>query len=560
MTSNPIIRRELIGLLRKSQTPAVFLALAVALAVAVIAMWPDDATVTATAVGGSQARDLFRVTTYGILTALLLAAPAFPATAIVRERDDGTLALLLTSPLRPGAILLGKLSAVLAFVLILIAVSIPSVMACFVMGGIDPGQVGATFGILAVAAAEFALLALLVSSYARSTDSALRITYAVTLALALLVLLPHALLQGQNFGPLSDALAWVYCLSPVPAINQLTGQAGVGGMGYVLDFNAVGRYLATAAVIGGVAAVWLMARLNPKLLDRPRAAGRVTDDRAAGARLMRRIMFLWFFDPHRRAGPIRGWINPVLVKEFRSRTLGRAHWMMRLIGLCLIVSLALTLAAASWTAASPDKLGYLGGALVVFQMALIILITPSLSAALISAERESGAWQLLQMTPLKPRQIVIGKLLSVVSTVVLLLLATLPGYAVLIIVDQGFMPRVRAVLITLGLTALMALMLGAACSSLWRKTAVTTAAGYLLLILLCVGTLVVWLAEDALFGPEFVESTLMLNPLATGLSLMRVPGFDDYNLVPGNWRFMAIASVGLAAVLWLRTWWLRRPE
>lgn len=625
MASNPIIRRELVGLLRKPQTGAIFLALAVVLVGVVIVMWPDDATVTVAAVGGSQAQDIFQATTYGLLVALLLAVPAFPATAIVRERNDGTLALLLTSPLKPISILAGKLSASLAFVLILLAVSVPAVMACFVMGGIDPDQVLLTFGMLALAAAEFSVIALLVSSYARSADSSLRVTYALTLTLTLLVMLPYMLLQGQPLGIVIDVLGWLYCLSPLAAINQLTGQQDVASLGTLMQFNAVQLYTLSAVVIILATGLWLIGRLNSRLLDRTRATGQVTDERSAGARVGRRIMFLGVFDPSRREqsigfqwkrilagiggavgfgivayaaalaagnmGLFEGamaqkligsamvaapaliglvfalaaavgllWGSPVVVKELLTRMMGRAHWMMRLIGLCLVVSLLLTLAAAQWTSASPEKIGYLGGALVIFQMALIILITPALSAALISAERESGAWQLLQSTPLRPIQIVLGKLLSVVSTIVLLLLATLPGYVVLVYVDESFIPRVKAVLITLGLTALFALMLGAACSSVLRKTAATTAAAYLLLIVLCIGTMLAWLAEGALLGTEVVHDILTFNPLAAALALMQVPGFDRYDLTPGNWQFLAIGSAVLGMVLWARTWWLTRPE
>jgi len=560
MLANPIIRREVMGLFRRPQAIVALLAVGAALSGVVVVMWPDDATVTVAAVGGDKAREVFRATTYGLLVALLLAVPAFPATAIARERDRGTLGLVLTSPLRPVDIVTGKLSAAMAFVAMLIAVSLPATMACFVMGGIDAGQVARTFGVLALAACEFSMVALLVSSFARSTDGALRITYALTLGGTLLVLLPQLLLQGMGLEGVMAAAGWVYCISPIPAINELTGQAGVGSMGYLLGFDPVARYVMVSAGVVVVVGAWLLRRLTPRLLDRPRATGFVTDEGSAGQRAMRRVLYLWFFDPHRRAGPIGNLANPVLVKEFRSRTLGRAHWMMRLVGACLIVSLALTLAAANWAAASPEKVGYLGGTLVVFQMALIIFVTPSLSAALVSAERESGAWQLLQTTPLKPRQIMFGKLLSVVGTVVLLLLATLPGYVVLVIVDEAYLPRVKAVLVTLALTALFALMAGATCSAIWRKTAATTAAAYLVLVGVCVGTLAAWLVEGVVMSADLVHAILRFNPLAAGLSIMRVPGFAGYDLATFTWKFLGVSSAALAVVLWARTWWLTRPE
>jgi len=253
--------------------------------------------------------------------------------------------------------------------------------------------------------------------------------------------------------------------------------------------------------------------------------------------------------------------NPVVSKEFRTRAMGRMHWMLRLIGVCLIVSLGLALLAAQWAADQPDKAGYLGGLLVVFQMALVVLITPALSAGLISVELESGGWQLLQVTRLSTRQIIFGKLLSVATTLVLLLAATVPGYFVLLAIDRSlFMQRVLDVLACLGLTSLFALLLGAACSSLFRKTAVTTTIAYLILVGLCVGTLSAWLGEGILFAPSLVERVLAFNPVAAALSAMKMPGFDQYDLLSFNWWFLAIASAACTVVLWGRVWWLNRPK
>jgi ABC-type Na+ efflux pump permease subunit len=73
---------------------------------------------------------VFRIFSYGLTTVLLLLAPAFPATSLITERQRGTLALLINSPLGPWSIYLGKLSGVLGFALILLALSLPASAAC----------------------------------------------------------------------------------------------------------------------------------------------------------------------------------------------------------------------------------------------------------------------------------------------------------------------------------------------------------------------------------------------------------------------------------------------
>ena len=104
---NPIIRRELIGALRTRKALAVQAIFTASLAWLVIVRWPSDAAVDLSL---TQARQMLLVFGYGMLTALILLAPVFPAASIARERGAGTLALLLNSPMSPWSILLGKLA------------------------------------------------------------------------------------------------------------------------------------------------------------------------------------------------------------------------------------------------------------------------------------------------------------------------------------------------------------------------------------------------------------------------------------------------------------------
>src|SRR5262249_30643450 len=194
------------------------------------------------------------------------------------------------------------------------------------------------------------------------------------------------------------------------------------------------------------------------LLDRPQAAGVMTHERPTRERLWRRLLFL--VDPQRRSGSIGPWTNPVMVKEFRCRRFGRSHWTLRLIALCAVASLGLSCVAVlgvlDWGVQT------IGSIMVFLQMALLVLLTPSLASGLISSERETGGWQLLQMTPLSAGVILRGKLLSVVWPLLLVLCATLPGYVVMIAVQPELTRQVLDVLVCLGAPAVVAGPLGAA--------------------------------------------------------------------------------------------------
>ena len=183
--NNPIVRRELVGMLRTPQAFATQAALAIVLTLLVILRWPSAGQVSLT---GEQSQQVLGWFGYGLMAALILLVPVFPASAIVRERQQGTLVLLLNSPLSPTEILLGKLMGSLGFVAILLVLSLPAAAACFAMGGIELSQLLLVYGLLALIGLQYATIALYISTRAGTIDSALRLTYGAVLTLVLLPL------------------------------------------------------------------------------------------------------------------------------------------------------------------------------------------------------------------------------------------------------------------------------------------------------------------------------------------------------------------------------------
>jgi ABC-type transport system involved in multi-copper enzyme maturation permease subunit len=550
---NPIIGRELLAALRTRRAVALQVGLAAACALLVLVRWPTGDVAD---LSGARALQVLRIFGYGLLAGALLLVPAYPATSLVREKVQGTLALLLNSPLGPWSIYAGKLGGTLGFTAVLLVMTLPAAAACYALGGAGGrGGITALYAVLALAAVQTSTLALLVSSRAQSADSALRFTYGLVLAVSVLTLVPYALLRGSAGS--AEALAdWLRCLSPVPAVMEVLGQGGVGSHGLSAAHAVVPRYALLAGLGSVLCAVATVARLNHTALDRARPAGVMTEDRSGGHRAVRRVLFL--VDPQRRAGSISLWVNPVMVKEFRTRRFGRSHWTLRLIALSAILSLALSYVAASGALGWGVEL--IGGALVLLQVALLIVFAPSLAAGLISAERESGSWQLLRMTPLSPGAILRGKLLSVAWPLLLLLCATLPGYVVMMTIKPTLVQQVQRVVVCLALTAVFAVLLSAAASTLFRSTAAATTASYLLLLAICLGPLLLWLGREAPFGHTAVQAALTLSPVAAALQASEMPGFARYDLLPANWWLVGGACVALLLFLRLRAWQLCRPS
>ena len=98
---------------------------------------------------------------------------SFAAGAITGEKERKSYEMLLASPLRPGAIVLGKLFASLAHLAILIFSSLPIVMLCLPLGGVSLYEVLAMYLALIVSVMSFGMISLACSSYFRRTASSL---------------------------------------------------------------------------------------------------------------------------------------------------------------------------------------------------------------------------------------------------------------------------------------------------------------------------------------------------------------------------------------------------
>jgi len=551
--ANPIVSRELVSILRTRRMLFFQCGLVFLFTLLVIIRWPTEPRMAAS---GVRSQQVFRLFAYGLLITLLLVFPVFPATSIVREKNRGTLALLLNTSLGAWRIYCGKLLGMLGLSGVLLALSLPAAAACYASGGVSlAGELPGAYAILALVVLQYAALGLCVSSYANTTDEAVRWTYGLILFFSVLSLGPHQFFQGQEgyFGEVGERLR---CLSPFAAMMSLLGAGDVTAQGLLSTAGVPGRFAVAALVVTALAAVATLGRLNHRIFDQSRPQGQISDDRHVVVRAARRVFFL--VDPQRRSRGIGPLVNPVMVKEFRCRRFGRLHWLLRLVSGCAILSLFLTYAATQETIEWGAET--VGAILVLMQVALLVLITPSLAAGLIAGERESGGWALLMTTPLSVLRIVWGKLLSVTLTLLLVLCATLPGYVVMVYIQPEMRAEVERVVICLAATAVFGMLISAAVGSMFRRTAPATAAAYAALLAVCAVPLLVWMGRDAPFGRQTVESALVIDPVAAALSVIRAPGFGDYNLIPANWWFLVISSAAALALLAFRTWRLSRPQ
>ena len=131
----------------------------------------------------SLGRTAFQTLLFFMLLLVCFIVPGLCAGAVAGERERQTLVPLQVTLLTPRAILLGKLSASLAFVVFLVLASLPFIGVSFVLGGVEPGEVVRGVAMVIVTAAVVGCLSLVCSSLMRRTQGATVLSYAMVLVL-----------------------------------------------------------------------------------------------------------------------------------------------------------------------------------------------------------------------------------------------------------------------------------------------------------------------------------------------------------------------------------------
>ena len=215
----------------------------------------------------------------------------------------------------------------------------------------------------------------------------------------------------------------------------------------------------------------------------------------------------------RRFGAIRDvgtGMAAVGVKELRGRMRGKRAFVILTVHLLLVAGFAWmieTLAVQVYSGgfgssfSASSEIGrqlFLG---IVFLLTLITLIlAPASTAGAISLEREKQTLALLSTTPISSLAIVLGKLLSALSWILLLLLASIPVVA-LVFTFGGVGPDdvVKAYIVLLA-TAFAYGAIGLFVSALVRRTQAATVINLVTVIALTAGTAFIFIFWTAMTG------------------------------------------------------------
>ena len=139
-------------------------------------------TLEASATAGQA---IFYGTALLLLIFVSVISPAFTSGALVGEKERQTYDLLTITTLSPRAIVMGKLNAILVFIMVLILAGLPILTIAYFFGGVAFGEILIAVLVLFITTLVFSALGLLVSSFARSITTANLTTYAIVIPMLL---------------------------------------------------------------------------------------------------------------------------------------------------------------------------------------------------------------------------------------------------------------------------------------------------------------------------------------------------------------------------------------
>ena len=188
-------------------------------------------------------------------------------------------------------------------------------------------------------------------------------------------------------------------------------------------------------------------------------------------------------------------INPILASSARRRMRSiRTPILITLYG-AMIFAVGLGAAFGAFASSTLSIFAMREGvtayaAMLVIQFAMILLITPAMTAGSIAGERERQTLDMLLVTNTGSLRIVAGKLLESLGYVALLLVAALPTMCLTLITGGVTLADVLTGALFLLVTAFAALSVGVFASAVFRRTVTATVMAYLIVFFIGVVTMV----------------------------------------------------------------------
>jgi ABC-type transport system involved in multi-copper enzyme maturation permease subunit len=453
LLENPVLQRELITNLRMTRGFVLMAAYVAFLGFLVYAAWPAEQRLDMA--NSEKAIELVNLFFLGQYILMSMMAPSFAAGAITGEKERQSYEMLMASPIKPGAIVIGKFAASLTPLAELMICSLPIVMLCLPLGGVHPYEVVAAYFAMISSIALFVMISLWCSSYFTRTASALAVSYLLILPLAMLCVLIWQALQQ-----IGDArLLVVFTVVPIVCVS----------IGILLWADTCRRLLSSAD----------LGSAGKQVIDLETEA-----EEAVGLYISRDEFPDKLFAPPKRTTFLPENANPIYDKEIRSEIFSQGTLMLRLV---IQISMFIALFVMAWCLyIQQDLAAWYIAYVLLFNM----LVGPVFSAGSVTSERERQTLDLLLTTLITPWQMLWGKLISglrVSSVLSSFLMWPVVLACVMPLEYWRNLPTMAGYFLVFAITCITTAMTALFCSTIFRKSSTSLMASYLVIVVLFLG-------------------------------------------------------------------------
>ena len=203
--------------------------------------------------------------------------------------------------------------------------------------------------------------------------------------------------------------------------------------------------------------------------------------------------------------------NPVLTRELLVTLRSSRSFILQFLYVCALGALVYF----RWPSGegdghqvSPGVARRLFDIFFLGQFFLVALMAPTFAAGSITGEKERKTYELLLASPLRPGTILIGKLLSSLSYLVILIVSSLPLMILCYLLGGLLLSEITRSYLVLILSAGTFGLLSIACSSYFRRTSSALVVSYLVILPLAVAC-VVLTRTDNVQARDFVSIAVL---------------------------------------------------
>lgn len=240
-------------------------------------------------------------------------------------------------------------------------------------------------------------------------------------------------------------------------------------------------------------------------------------------------------------------MNPVLRNESKLAVRTPKFTILLCIYISIITAGVLMFYKSYTDMVSSDGLNLQSSIILYFGMAigqavLLMFIVPALTATAICSEREKQTLDMLLSSKLTPLQIIVGKVASSSAKVIMLIICTMPMYAVCGLIGGVRLSNIAGLILFFIVTTIFVSAIGVFVSTYVKTSKVSTALTYGLVLFIFGGTLIIaWIifmiamlrSQGTNIVPE-VSWIINLSPV-TGFASMLMNQVGDI----GGFAYMA---------------------